>query len=151
MNLYRNPREGVIAGVCAGLADYWDVAIWVVRLLAVVAFLFTGTLAFWAYVAGWVLMAPRRSANQRFADEAYEAEVDFSDVDNVEMEYDDRRHRYREKKIFRYSDPGGDRLRRARERLDNALARVEDMESSVPILSISMYLFLRIVFARLLG
>ena len=128
MNLYRNPREGIIAGVCAGLADHWDMATWVVRLLAIVAFLFTGTLAFWAYLAGWILMAPRGSRAQRLAEEV---EVDFSDADNVEMEYDDRRHRYREKKIFRYSDPGSTRLHRARERLDNALARVEDMESYV--------------------
>ena len=33
MNLYRNTREGKIAGVAAGLADYFDVAPWVVRLL----------------------------------------------------------------------------------------------------------------------
>ncbi len=59
MDIYRNTREGKIGGVAAGLADYWDVAHWVVRLLFVVAFLFTGTLAFWGYVVGWVLLAPR--------------------------------------------------------------------------------------------
>ena len=29
MNIYRNTREGKIAGVAAGLADYWDIAPWV--------------------------------------------------------------------------------------------------------------------------
>ena len=126
MNLYRNRREGMIAGVCAGLADHWDVANWVVRLLAIVAFLFTGTLAFWAYVAGWILMAPRR-----YQSPGVREEMDISDSENVEMEYDDRRHRYREKKMFRYSEPSSVRLRRARERLDDALARVENMETYV--------------------
>ena len=32
MNLYRNTRDSKVAGVCAGLADHWDVAHWVVRL-----------------------------------------------------------------------------------------------------------------------
>ena len=50
MNLYRNRREGKIAGVCAGLADHWDIAHWVMRLMWVGAFLFTGTLALCAYI-----------------------------------------------------------------------------------------------------
>ena len=45
------------------------------------------------------------------------------------MEYDERRHNYRPKKVFRYSDSGSVRLKRARERLDAALRRVEGMES----------------------
>ena len=59
MNLYRNTRDGKIAGVCAGLADHWDIAPWVMRLMWVGAFLFTGTLALWVYLAAWILMAPR--------------------------------------------------------------------------------------------
>ena len=39
--LYRNPRDGMIFGVCAGLADYMDVAAWKLRLaLIVFAFFF---------------------------------------------------------------------------------------------------------------
>ena len=47
------------------------------------------------------------------------------------MEYDERRHDYRPKKVFRYSESGSVRLKRARERLDAALRRVEGMESYV--------------------
>ena len=32
MNLYRNTQRKMIAGVCAGLADHFDVEDWVVRL-----------------------------------------------------------------------------------------------------------------------
>jgi phage shock protein C len=49
----------------------------------------------------------------------------------VEMEYDERHHDYRPRKVFRYSEPGSVRLRRARERLDAASRRVESMEAYV--------------------
>ena len=129
MNLYRNTREGRIAGVAAGLADHFDVAPWVVRLLWIAAFLFTGTLALWAYLAAWILLAPRpvrRDAEGRYCS----GEPEYEDVE-VEMEYDERHHDYRPRKVFRYSDSSSVRLKRARERLDAALRRVEDMESYV--------------------
>ena len=130
MNLYRNTREGKIAGVSAGLADHWDIAHWVVRLMWVGAFLFTGTLALWAYVGAWILLAPRPS--RRDADEqAYYADYDDFDETGVEMEYDERVHDYRPRKVFRYSESSSVRLRRARERLDAALRRVEGMETYV--------------------
>ena len=128
MNLYRNTREGKIAGVCAGLADHWDIAHWVVRLLWVGAFIFTGTLALWAYIGAWVLLAPRPS-RRATDDVAYFEEV--YEEPEVEMEYDERYHDYRPRKVFRYSEASGVRLKRARERLDAALRRVEDMESYV--------------------
>lgn len=127
MNLYRNTRDGKIAGVCAGLADHWDVEHWVVRLMAVVLFLFTGTLAIWAYIAGWILMARRSEAPEAAVDDG-EIEVE---AEYVEMEYDERRHHYRPRKIFRYSENPSVRLQRARDRMDAALARVENMESYV--------------------
>ena len=121
MNLYRNTREGKIAGVAAGLADYWDVAPWVVRLLWIAAFLFTGSLALWAYLAAWILLAPRPT--RRVEDGAYRFEPEYEEVE-VEMEYDERHHDYRPRKVFRYSDSSSVRLQRARERLDAALSRI---------------------------
>ena len=129
MNLYRNTREGKIAGVAAGLADHWDIAPWVVRLMWIAAFLFTGTLALWAYLAAWILLAPRP---RRRAGDAEPAPVfDDEPGGDIEMEYDEIRHRYEPRKVFRYSDSSSVRLKRARERLDAALRRVEDMESYV--------------------
>ena len=128
MNMYRNKRDGMIAGVAAGMADHWDIAPWVVRLMWIGAFLFTGTLALWAYLAAWLLMAPRPS--KRGSDGSQPEELDYESVE-VEMEYDERHHDYRPRKVFRYSDSTSVRLQRARDRLDNALRRVEDMESYV--------------------
>ena len=56
---------------------------------------------------------------------------DEFDEPEVEMEYDERYHDYRPRKVFRYSESSSVRLKRARERLDAALRRVEDMESYV--------------------
>jgi phage shock protein C len=127
MGLYRNTRDGKIAGVCAGLADHWDIAHWVMRLIWIGGFLFTGTLALWVYLGAWILLAPRPT--RRSDDIAY-AEPEYDDVE-VEMEYDERYHDYRPRKVFRYSEPANVRLQRARERLDAALRRVEGMESYV--------------------
>lgn len=128
MNLYRNTRDGKIAGVCAGLADHWDIAHWVVRLSWVGAFLFTGTLALWVYLAAWILLSPRPGRWAAGRDRDLDAE--YEEV-AVEMEYDERHHDYRPRKVFRYTDSSSERLQRARERLDAALARVQDMESYV--------------------
>jgi len=128
MNLYRNTRDGKIAGVCAGLADHWDVAHWVVRLAWFGAFLFTGTLALWVYLGAWLLLAPRPT--RWSAGGGAGEEPDYEPVE-VEMEYDERYHDYRPRKVFRYSDSSTVRLQRARERLDAALERVQAMESYV--------------------
>lgn len=128
MNLYRNPREGIFAGVAAGIADHLDVAPWVVRLLWVGAFLFTGSLAPWLYLAAWLLLA-RRPAHLG-ADGGRSGELEYDAVE-IDMEYDERLRNYRPRKVFRYSDSGTVRLQRARERLDTALRRVENMEAYV--------------------
>ena len=123
MDLYRNTRRGRIAGVCAGIADYWDVDHWVVRLLLVAAFLFTGTLVFWAYLAGWLLLAPRPRGSAP-GEGAVESPPRA-------LEYDERHHDYRPQNPFRYGEAAGVRLERAQERLDAALRRVEAMERYV--------------------
>lgn len=37
--LYRNRRKGIVGGVCAGLADYFEIDRKIVRILFVVALL----------------------------------------------------------------------------------------------------------------
>jgi len=90
--------------------------------------LFTGTLAVWAYIVAWFMLAPRPM--RRAEDGSWYQEDDFDEVE-VEMEYDEKYHDYRPRKVFRYSDSSSVRLQRARERLDAALHRVQDMESYV--------------------
>ncbi|EPO2917191.1 envelope stress response membrane protein PspC [Vibrio cholerae] len=50
--LYRDPYNGKIAGVCAGLANYFGLEVWLVRILVITAALLGGTfLVLVAYVA----------------------------------------------------------------------------------------------------
>ena len=48
--LYRNPRRGMIFGVCAGLADYFAFDVKVTRILTVVGLMFAFPLVSIAYV-----------------------------------------------------------------------------------------------------
>ena len=122
IGLYRNRSEGWIGGVCAGTAAHWDVPNWVVRLAAVALLMFTGSLAFWLYVIAWVGIAPKAS---RWSDLPEEEEV------QIEMEYDDDRHTYRRKTVFRYTDAPAERVRKAKERVAKAASRIEAMECYV--------------------
>ena len=48
--LYRSVDDRMIAGVCAGVADYFSVDPTLIRLLFVLGFFVTGSGLFWAYV-----------------------------------------------------------------------------------------------------
>ena len=50
---YRNPVNKSIAGVCSGIAAYFNIDILLVRILFVVA-LFMGSAGFWIYVILWI-------------------------------------------------------------------------------------------------
>lgn len=61
--LYLDPGRRRIAGVCAGIARYYEVEPWVVRLIAVTALLFFPGIVFPAYwVAYFVMERPPGSA-----------------------------------------------------------------------------------------
>ncbi|AJQ92603.1 PspC domain-containing protein [Gynuella sunshinyii] len=112
-NLYRNTKERMVAGVCAGLADNFEVDNWVVRLVFIAGGIFLGGFAVVTYIALWVFLG-KRSASHR-----------------VEYEYDERSRRYRPKKVFKNSDSANVRLQRVSDRLKRAVRRVEEMESYV--------------------
>lgn len=58
--LYRDPVNGKIAGVCAGIADYFSVEIWLVRILTVSAFLIGFSLfVIIAYIAAVLILEKR--------------------------------------------------------------------------------------------
>tara|TARA_R110001583_G_scaffold39758_3_gene127378 strand:+ start:285 stop:737 length:453 start_codon:yes stop_codon:yes gene_type:complete len=54
--LYRNPTNGKIAGVCAGIADYFGWETWLVRILVVSAVLFGMPFLILGYVAAWFIL-----------------------------------------------------------------------------------------------
>ena len=115
MNLYRNTRNRYLGGVCSGLAEHFEIDPVIMRVLFVAGFIVTGgTIAFWAYIIGWIMLAPKpREGSQ------------------PQYEYDEEEKCYRKKKIFRYHESSSSRIQRARERLDSVLTKVEDMENYV--------------------
>ena len=55
--IYRYPQQGVIAGVCVGLAKASGLETWVVRLIAILLFLFGGYfVVLIAYIAAAMLL-----------------------------------------------------------------------------------------------
>jgi len=55
--LYRNTENKRIAGVCSGLADYFGLEVWLVRILTVTAFfLLAPPFVVVSYVAAWFIL-----------------------------------------------------------------------------------------------
>lgn len=55
--LTRDPDRGKIAGVCAGLAEYFGIELWLIRILVVTAFfLSAGTFVIVSYIAAWFIL-----------------------------------------------------------------------------------------------
>ena len=54
--LYRNSSRGKIAGVCAGIADYFGWEAWLVRILVVSGVLFGMPFLILGYVAAWFIL-----------------------------------------------------------------------------------------------
>ncbi len=61
--LLRDDTKGKIAGVCAGIADYFGWELWLVRIVTVSAFfLGAGGLVFVLYIAAWVVLEKKSKA-----------------------------------------------------------------------------------------
>ena len=59
--LYRQPKEKMVAGICTGLGDYFEIDPVIARVLFVLA-LFMGTMGFWLYIILWIIIpnAPQK-------------------------------------------------------------------------------------------
>jgi len=69
--LYRIPSQGKIAGVCAGLADYFGWETWLVRVLMVSGVLFGMPWLIFLYVAAWFIL-DKKAASKLTSDVPYE-------------------------------------------------------------------------------
>ncbi len=63
--LYRDPRNGKIAGVCAGLADYFGWETWLVRILVVSATLLGMEFFIVVYIAGWFILDKKPGTEEK--------------------------------------------------------------------------------------
>ncbi|MFT5716223.1 MAG: phage shock protein C [Oleiphilaceae bacterium] len=58
--LYRDPSNGKIAGVCAGLANYFGWEVWLVRILVVSGVLLGMGWFIVIYIAGWFILDKKK-------------------------------------------------------------------------------------------
>jgi phage shock protein C len=105
-NLYRNTHNGKIAGVCAGFADYFDVPVWVARLVFISLVIFTFQLAIIAYIIAVFAIAKRSEHSMHEAASG--------------------RH-----KVFNYHKPASSRVKEIRDRLRRLDEQVGSMEAYV--------------------
>ncbi len=54
--LTRKKAQGKIAGVCAGIADYFNMEVWLVRIITITMFVFSSSLIFILYIAAWFIL-----------------------------------------------------------------------------------------------
>ncbi len=54
--IYRVEKDKVIAGVCTGLAEYFNVDVTLVRLLFLLGTFFGFSSAVWIYLAMWIIV-----------------------------------------------------------------------------------------------
>jgi len=114
MNLYLNKSQKKIAGVCAGLADHFDINRNIMRIIFVAAILFTGMTIVWLYIIAWVILCEKPS-----------------EAPPVEQEYDETNRCYRKKNMFRYNREPSERIRSANERIRALSERISSMEKYV--------------------
>ena len=63
--LYRIPQTGKIAGVCAGIAEYLNSEVWLVRVVAASIFLLGGSgVILVIYIAMWMILDVKPRAQQ---------------------------------------------------------------------------------------
>lgn len=53
---YRDTERGKIAGVCAGIANYFGWEVWVVRIVAVTGLILMSKFTLVAYIVAWVVV-----------------------------------------------------------------------------------------------
>ncbi len=71
--LYRNPVKGKIAGVCAGLADYFGWETWLIRILVVSGVLFGMPFLIFIYVAAWFILDKAPQNNSKGHQDSFES------------------------------------------------------------------------------
>ena len=54
--LYRIPSKGIVSGICAGLAEYFEMDVNVVRLIAVISMFATFSVTFWVYLVALFIL-----------------------------------------------------------------------------------------------
>jgi phage shock protein C len=114
--LLRDPKRGKIAGVCAGLSDYFNMELWLVRIIFVSAVLLTGGPLFVvAYIAAWFILDVKKPV------EHSTSQSNYANDDPLEVKF----------KVWQKGEPPRRALQDLKERLTRVDTRLQDMERYV--------------------
>ncbi len=113
--LYRDPVNGKLTGVCAGIANYFDVEIWLVRIIVIsIALLGGGALMVLAYLALSLMLEkqPPEYDQQRQQQSAHklksrnwqQGESPSQMVNNLQRDFDNLEHKVRHIEAYVTSD-----------------------------------------------
>jgi len=113
--LFRDPQRGKIAGVCAGLSDYFNMELWLVRIIFVSAVLLTGGPLFVvAYIAAWFILDKKQPSAVNKTQSPYGG-------DPLEVKF----------KVWQKGDPPRRALQDLKELLTRVDSRLQNMERYV--------------------
>jgi len=114
--LYRDPSRGKIAGVCAGLSDYFNMELWLVRIIFISAVVLTGGPFFVvAYIACWFILDKKELS----ADEILK--TNDKEERPVEVKF----------KVWQAGEPPRRALQDLKEQLSRVDSRIQTMEKYV--------------------
>ena len=119
--LLRDDRNGKLAGVCAGVADYFGWELWLVRVVVLASVLLGfGTFLPVLYLVGWVVLEKKSVAERRSNDNG---ERQPARVKERPVEVKTR--------VWQRGESARQALNHLRSQFDNIESRVRNMESYV--------------------
>jgi phage shock protein C len=78
--LYRSRDDRMIAGVCGGMGDYFDLDPTIIRLIFVFGSVVTGSGLFWAYLVMMLIVPEEPLASQAVVDAPVEESTEVEDI-----------------------------------------------------------------------
>ena len=127
--LFKNPDKAKLCGVCAGLAEFFDLETWVVRLIAVSFFLFSGGTAVVAYFVACFIMDPKPGSKSNkgcFGNEKRRHRASQSDSDSAKRQY-----RASVKEVWKKGKAPTETLLKVEDSFANMETKLQAMESYV--------------------
>lgn len=127
-NLYRNPQKGKVAGICAGVAEYFGFELWVVRIITVSLMLLGlwGPIIFVYCVLYFVLDINPNVAQTSRKDRAHKSVRNGSDED-----YESRPYRPSVKEVWSKSQSPERMLEEVESKFAKIESRLQGMETFV--------------------
>jgi len=113
--LFRDAERGKIAGVCAGISDYFNMELWLVRILVVTAVLLSGgPFIVVAYIAAWFILDKKP------------AEKTVKNADSIHQDPLEAKF-----KVWQKGEPPRRALQDLKDRLARVDGRLQEMERYV--------------------